>query len=73
MRQEQVNNDRPMSAAGRAAAERARKRRAAAARKLRPADLRAATEDDDGYDPYSDYRDALNNSTREDPEEDPWR
>lgn len=35
--------------------------------------LRAANEDDDLYDPYSDYMDALARSTYEEPEEDPWR
>lgn len=35
--------------------------------------LRAANEDDDLYDPYSDYMDALARSTYEPPEADPWR
>lgn len=35
--------------------------------------LRAANEDDDLYDPYSDYMDALARSSYEEPEEDPWR
>lgn len=35
--------------------------------------LRAANEDDDLYDPYSDYMDALARSNYEEPEEDPWR
>lgn len=62
-----------MSAAGRAAAERARKRRKLAARKSPSADFRAENEDDDGYDPYSDYMDQLSRSGYEEPEEDPWR
>lgn len=37
------------------------------------ADLRAATEDDDGYDPYSDYMDQLARSSYEEPSADPWR
>lgn len=64
----------PMSAAGRAAAERARARRAAAcAGKPKAADFRAEGEDDDGYDPYSDYMDQLSRSSYEEPCEDPWR
>lgn len=35
--------------------------------------LRAANEDDDLYDPYSDYMDALARSSYEELEEDPWR
>ena len=35
--------------------------------------LRAANEDDDGYDPYSDYMDELARSGYEEPSEDPWR
>ena len=35
--------------------------------------LRAANEDDDLYDPYSDYMDALARSSYEEPEADPWR
>ena len=35
--------------------------------------LRAANEDDDLYDPYSDYMDALARSSFEEPCEDPWR
>ena len=35
--------------------------------------LRAANEDDDLYDPYSDYMDALARSNYEAPEADPWR
>ena len=64
---------RPMSAAGRAAALRARKRRERAARANVSADFRAENEDDDGYDPYSDYMDQLSRSSYEEPEEDPWR
>lgn len=37
------------------------------------ADLRAPNEDDDGYDPYSDYMDALARRQDEEPSEDPWR
>ena len=55
---------RPMSAAGRAAAERARKRRQAGAG---AEDLRAEGEDDDGYDPYSDYMDRLAREGGEEP------
>lgn len=62
-----------MSAAGKAAILRARKRREAAAQAEPCADFRAEAEDDDGYDPYSDYMDALNRSAREEPAEDPWR
>lgn len=62
-----------MSAAGKAAILRARKRRETAAQAERPADFRAEAEDDDGYDPYSDYMDALNRSEREEPAQDPWR
>lgn len=35
--------------------------------------LRAANEDDDLYDPYSDYMDALARSSFEEPCADPWR
>lgn len=35
--------------------------------------LRAANEDDDLYDPYSDYMDMVSRSSYEEPEEDPWR
>lgn len=37
--------------------------------------LRAESEDDDGYDPYSDYMDQLarSNSYEDELEEDPWR
>lgn len=51
-----------------------------AARREEPVDpwsveavLRAANEDDDLYDPYSDYMDALARSSYEELEEDPWR
>lgn len=37
------------------------------------ADLRAPGEDDDGYDPYSDYMDAWGRMDDEEPCEDPWR
>ncbi len=37
------------------------------------ADFRAAGEDDDGYDPYSDYMDALGRMDDEELCEDPWR
>lgn len=37
------------------------------------ADFRAATEDDDGYDPYSDYMDELARSAYEEPSAEPWR
>lgn len=37
------------------------------------ATLRAANEDDDLYDPYSDYMDALARNSYEELEEDPWR
>ncbi len=62
-----------MSAAGRAAAERALKRRAQSNERGLLADFRAENEDDDGYDPYSDYMDALARSSHEELEEDPWR
>ena len=51
-------------------ARRARKQARASAR---VEDLRAANEDDDGYDPYSDYMDALARRVYEEPSEDPWR
>ena len=60
-----------VSAAGQAAAERARRRRAQAG--ARPEDLRAACEDDDGYDPYSDYMDRLAREGGDEPCADPWR
>lgn len=68
-----------MSEAGKAALLRARKRREKAARRSvrasgqTPGDFRAEAEDDDGYDPYSDFMDALNRSEVEEPYEDPWR
>lgn len=48
---------------------RARKSVAAAV----PEGLRAPNEDDDGYDPYSDYMDALARRQDEEPSADPWR
>ena len=62
-----------MSEAGRAAAQRALRRQELESRAGQPPDLRAESEDDDGYDPYSDYMDAQARSTYEEPEEDPWR
>ncbi len=62
-----------MSKAGRAAALRAKKRREQAQQSMPGADFRAESEDDDGYDPYSDYMDALARSSIEELEEDPWR
>lgn len=62
-----------MSKAGKAAAMRAMRRRAQEHQKMPNADFRAESEDDDGYDPYSDYMDALARSFVEEPEEDPWR
>ena len=62
---------RPVSAAGKAAAERARKRRAQAGTRFEG--LRAEGEDDDGYDPYSDYMDRLAREGGEEPCADPWR
>lgn len=62
-----------MSAAGRAAAERAVRRQKQAEDAAMRAGLRAENEDDDGYDPYSDYMDMLARSSREEPEADPWR
>ncbi len=62
-----------MSSAGRAAALRARKRRPQGGKTPVSADFRAESEDDDGYDPYSDYMDSLARSSYEEPEEDPWR
>ena len=73
-------------ATGCAAAQEAGKPAAELAAKRKPADsaglvdpfspeaiLRAANEDDDLYDPYSDYMDALTRSAYEPPEADPWR
>lgn len=65
---------REMSAAGRAAAERAARRcqqQAAASTRAAREGLRAANEDDDGYDPYVDYMDAP--GAGEPPCADPWR
>jgi hypothetical protein len=44
-----------------------------AAEPLHAPDLRAPGEDDDGYDPYSDYMDAWGRADDEEPCEDPWR
>lgn len=77
--QSQLDEFAGMSEAGKAALLRARKRREKSARRLGkasgrlPGDFRAEAEDDDGYDPYSDYMDALNRSEAEEPSEDPWR
>ena len=62
-----------MSSAGRAAARRAKKRRSRDTKLPASADFRAESEDDDGYDPYSDYMDSLAQSNYEEPEEDPRR
>ena len=35
--------------------------------------IRAENEDDDGYDPYSDYVGMLSRVSCEEPEADPWR
>lgn len=62
-----------MSEAGRAAFERARRRSDGSTpvcSNLRP---RAENEDDDGYDPYPDYMDALARNSSEPLEADPWR
>lgn len=77
--QSQIDEFSGMSEAGKAALLRARKRREKAARRSSkasgqlPGDFRAEAEDDDGYDPYSDFMDALNRSEAEEPSEDPWR
>ena len=70
---ERERNDKPLSAAARAAQERARRRRAQARRRGPAEDFRPEGEDDDGYDPYSDYMDRLARSGYEPPSEDPWR
>lgn len=62
-----------MSEAGRAAWLRARSRAQVARRDGAGAILRTENEDDDGYDPYPDYMDALSRSASEPLEEDPWR
>ena len=62
-----------MSPAGRAAWQRAARRRSQAGVPTHDPALRAENEDDDGYDPYSDYMDALARDMSEKPEEDPWR
>lgn len=77
--QSQIDEFADMSEVGKAALLRARKRREKAARRSSkasgqlPGDFRAEAEDDDGYDPYSDFMDALNRSEAEEPSEDPWR
>lgn len=77
--QSQIDEFSGMSEAGKAALLRARKRREKNARRSSkasgqlPGDFRAEAEDDDGYDPYSDFMDALNRSEVEEPSEDPWR
>lgn len=60
-----------MSEAGRAAFERAQRRMASSKSPL-SAGLRAENEDDDGYDPYPDYMDALARSEGNLFEADPW-
>lgn len=62
-----------MSPAGRAAALRAMRRQAGQDELTIRAGLRAENEDDDGYDPYSDYVDMLSRGSCEEPEADPWR
>lgn len=62
-----------MSKAGKAAAMRALRRQAQARQNEPHADFRAESEDDDGYDPYSDYMDAQARCSTEEPEEDLWR
>jgi hypothetical protein len=62
-----------MSPAGRAAWQRAAKRQAKVNLPAEDVRVRAENEDDDGYDPYSDYMDALARDSREKPEADPWR
>jgi hypothetical protein len=52
---------------------REQRRKRMARRPEAPADFRAANEDDDGYDPYSDFMDAQARRTDEEPCEDPWR
>lgn len=62
-----------MSAAGRAAALRAQQRQMHDIDAALRAGMRSENEDDDGYDPYSDYMDMLARSSYEEPEADPWR
>lgn len=62
-----------MSPAGRAAALRTMRRPAGQDELAIRAGLRAENEDDDGYDPYSDYVDMLSRGSCEEPEADPWR
>ncbi|MGI6033375.1 MAG: hypothetical protein ACOX69_08165 [Coriobacteriales bacterium] len=65
---------RELSPQAKAAHERARRRRKKAAKSLQHAeDFRPEGEDDDGYDPYSDYMDRLSASSYEEPSADPWR
>lgn len=61
-----------MSAAGRAAALRAQQRQKHDIDAVSRAGMRSENEDDDGYDPYSDYMDMLARSSYEEPEADPW-
>lgn len=62
-----------MSPAAQAAARRYLQRKARHDAAFDAVDLRAEGEDDDGYDPYSDFMDAQSRSMREEPSEDPWR
>lgn len=62
-----------MSEAGRAAFERAQRRAGGSAPASLEAQLRSENEDDDGYDPYPDYMDALSRSEQALFEKDPWR
>lgn len=62
-----------MSPAGRAAALRTMRRQTGQDELAIRAGLRAENEDDDGYDPYSDYVDMLSRGSCEEPEADPWR
>lgn len=61
-----------MSEAGRAAFQRARRRSKASPSSPLQAQLRSENEDDDGYDPYPDYMDALSRSEDALFEENPW-
>lgn len=62
-----------MSEAGRAAFERARRYSGNSMPGSLDSQLRSENEDDDGYDPYPDYMDALSRSEQALFEEDPWR
>lgn len=62
-----------MSPAAQAAAKRYARKMQQAKNNRVSADFRAESEDDDGYDPYSDYMDAQSRSMVEELEEDPWR